>query len=53
MFCGVFGALALLISAPLYKLIAIGVLVVIVVGLLVLLSWRQRRLDTSRTAGDK
>jgi UDP-GlcNAc:undecaprenyl-phosphate GlcNAc-1-phosphate transferase len=52
-FCGVFGALALLISAPVYKLIALGALVVIVVGLLVLLSWRQRRLETSRTAGDK
>ncbi len=47
-FCGVFGALALFISAPLYKLIAIGVLVAIVVGLLVLLSWRQRRIEASR-----
>jgi UDP-GlcNAc:undecaprenyl-phosphate/decaprenyl-phosphate GlcNAc-1-phosphate transferase len=52
-FCGVFGALALLISAPLYKLIAIGVLVLIVVGLLVFLSWRQRRLEALRAAGGK
>jgi UDP-GlcNAc:undecaprenyl-phosphate GlcNAc-1-phosphate transferase len=43
-FCAVFGALALLISERVYKLIAIGVLVVIVAGLLALLSWRQRRL---------
>lgn len=43
-FCGVFGALALLISAPVYKLIAIGTLVMIVAGLLALLSWRQSRL---------
>ncbi len=50
-FCGVFGALALLISAPIYKLIAIGVLVVIVASLLVLLSWRQRRLEAERAAG--
>ena len=52
LFCGIFGALALLISAPVYKLIALGVLVVIVVGLLVLLSWRQRQRETSRAAGD-
>jgi UDP-GlcNAc:undecaprenyl-phosphate GlcNAc-1-phosphate transferase len=40
-FCAVFGALALIISAPAYKLIAIGVLGLIVVGILVLLSRRQ------------
>ena len=48
-FCGIFGALALLIPSPLYKLIAIGVLVLIVAGLLVLLSRRQRRLEAERT----
>jgi UDP-GlcNAc:undecaprenyl-phosphate GlcNAc-1-phosphate transferase len=47
-FCGVFGALALLISAPLYKLIAIGALVLIVVGLLALLSRRQRQIQSAR-----
>jgi UDP-GlcNAc:undecaprenyl-phosphate GlcNAc-1-phosphate transferase len=52
-FCGVFGALALLISAPLYKLIALGTLVLIVVGLLLLLNRRQRRLEAMRPAGDK
>jgi UDP-N-acetylmuramyl pentapeptide phosphotransferase/UDP-N-acetylglucosamine-1-phosphate transferase len=52
-FCGVFGALALLISAPLYKMIAIGMLVIIVVGLLALLSWRQRRLEKARPASGK
>jgi UDP-GlcNAc:undecaprenyl-phosphate GlcNAc-1-phosphate transferase len=51
-FCGVFGALALLISAPLYKLIAIGVLVLIVVGVLALLSRRQSQLAAKRAAGD-
>jgi len=49
-FCGVFGALALFISAPLYKLIAIGALVLIVAGLLALLSRRQRRLAADRAA---
>lgn len=52
-FCAVFGALALLISAPLYKLIAISVLGLIVVSLLVLLSWRQRRLEASRAGSGK
>jgi len=49
-FCGVFGALALFISAPLYKLIAIGALVLIVAGLLALLSRRQRRLAADHAA---
>jgi hypothetical protein len=40
-FCAVFGTLALVISAPLYKLIAIVVLGVVVVGLLVFLSRRR------------
>jgi len=47
-FCALFGALALLISAPVYKLIAIGVLVLIVVGLLLLLSRRQQRREAER-----
>jgi hypothetical protein len=37
-FCAVFGALALLISAPVYKLIAIGALGLIVVVVLLALS---------------
>lgn len=37
-FCAVFGALALLISAPIYKLLALGVLGVFVVGVLVMLT---------------
>ena len=45
-FCAVFGALALIISAPVYKLIAIGVLGLMVVGVLVLLSRRQSRRKT-------
>ena len=42
-FCAVFGALALIISAPAYKLIAISVLALMVIGILVLLSRRQSR----------
>jgi UDP-GlcNAc:undecaprenyl-phosphate GlcNAc-1-phosphate transferase len=53
-FCAVFGALALIISAPAYKLIAIGVLGLIVVGVLVLLSWRQSRRGPADTkTGEK
>ncbi len=52
-FCGVFGALALLIPSPLYKLIAIGVLVLIVVGLLALLTRRQKRLAAEHTTQAK
>ena len=52
-FCAVFGALALLTPSPLYKLIAIGVLVLIVVGLLALLSRRQKRLEAERTTQTK
>jgi UDP-GlcNAc:undecaprenyl-phosphate GlcNAc-1-phosphate transferase len=52
-FCGVFGALALLISAPVYKMIAIGALVIIVVSLLALLSWRQKRLEDARASSGK
>lgn len=37
-FCAVFGALALLISAPIYKLLALGVLGLLVVGVLVALT---------------
>jgi hypothetical protein len=37
-FCAIFGALALLISAPVYKLIAIGALGLIVVVVLLALS---------------
>jgi UDP-GlcNAc:undecaprenyl-phosphate GlcNAc-1-phosphate transferase len=47
-FCAVFGALALIISAPVYKFIAIGVLGLIVVGILVLLSRRQGQLTSGR-----
>lgn len=46
-FCAVFGALALLISAPIYKLIAIGILGVMVVGVLVLLNRKQKVQDSS------
>jgi len=42
-FCGVFGALALVISAPIYKLIAIGALGVIVVIVLLGLSRTRPR----------
>ncbi|MEP7358762.1 MAG: MraY family glycosyltransferase [Anaerolineales bacterium] len=42
-FCAVFGALALIISAPAYKLIALSVLGLIVVAILVLLSRRENR----------
>jgi UDP-GlcNAc:undecaprenyl-phosphate GlcNAc-1-phosphate transferase len=52
-FCGVFGALALLIPSPLYKLIAIGVLGLIVMGLLVLLSRKQKQLEAEHTAAGK
>jgi hypothetical protein len=38
----VFGALALLISAPIYKLIAMAVLGLMVVGVLVALSRKQK-----------
>jgi len=41
-FCAMLGALALIISAPLYKLIALGVLGVIVVGVLAVLSRKQK-----------
>lgn len=41
MFCGVFGALALLIAAPLYKLLALGALGLIVIVLLLALRRRQ------------
>jgi len=41
-FCAVFGALALFIPAPNYKLMAIGVLGLLVVGVLVMLSRRQK-----------
>src|SRR5689334_16233075 len=40
-FCAVFGTLALVISAPLYKLVAMGVLGLVVVGVLLLLSRRR------------
>ncbi len=40
-FCGVFGALALMIAAPLYKLITLGVLALIVIGVLAVLRRRQ------------
>lgn len=46
-FCAAFGALALLISAPIYKLIAIGILGVMVVGVLVLLNRKQKVQDSS------
>ena len=49
-FCAVFGTLALVISAPVYKLIAIAALGLIVVGVLAALSWRQRKRATE-TAG--
>jgi UDP-GlcNAc:undecaprenyl-phosphate GlcNAc-1-phosphate transferase len=45
-FCAVFGTLALVISAPVYKLIAIAALGLIVVGVLALLSWRQKKRAT-------
>jgi UDP-GlcNAc:undecaprenyl-phosphate/decaprenyl-phosphate GlcNAc-1-phosphate transferase len=41
LFCAVFGGLALLISAPVYKLLAIGMLGVIVVAVLAALRRRQ------------
>jgi UDP-GlcNAc:undecaprenyl-phosphate GlcNAc-1-phosphate transferase len=44
-FCAVFGALALLISAPTYKLIALGVLGLVVVGMLVILSRKEKAHD--------
>ncbi len=45
-FCAVFGALALLISAPIYKLLALGVLGLLVVGVLVVLT---RKDSSSKT----
>jgi len=42
-FCAVFGALALVISAPIYKLIALGILGVVVMGVLATLRVRQKR----------
>jgi UDP-GlcNAc:undecaprenyl-phosphate/decaprenyl-phosphate GlcNAc-1-phosphate transferase len=45
LFCAVFGALALLISARIYKLIAMGVLGLMVVGVLVALSRKQKIQD--------
>lgn len=49
-FCAVFGALALLISAPIYKLLALGVLGLLVVGVLVALTQKDsnaRKHDSS------
>jgi UDP-GlcNAc:undecaprenyl-phosphate GlcNAc-1-phosphate transferase len=40
-FCAVLGTLALVISAPLFKLVAIGVGILVVVGVLLVLSRRQ------------
>jgi UDP-GlcNAc:undecaprenyl-phosphate GlcNAc-1-phosphate transferase len=48
-FCAVFGALALFIPAPNYKLMAIGVLGLLVVAVLVMLSRRQK----SQTSNSK
>jgi len=48
-FCAVFGALALFIPAPNYKLMAMGVLGLMVVGVLVMLSRRQK----SQTSNSK
>jgi UDP-GlcNAc:undecaprenyl-phosphate GlcNAc-1-phosphate transferase len=47
-FCAVFGALALLISARIYKLIAMGVLGLMVVGVLVALN-RKRKIQASNS----
>ncbi len=44
-FCALFGALALLISSRIYKLIAMGLLGLLVVGVLVMLRRRQRGND--------
>jgi UDP-GlcNAc:undecaprenyl-phosphate/decaprenyl-phosphate GlcNAc-1-phosphate transferase len=40
-FCAVFGTLALVISSRIYKLIALGVLGVVVIGVLIMLSGKQ------------
>lgn len=45
-FCAVFGALALLISAPIYKLLALGVLGLMVVGVLTVLTGKDSSSDS-------
>ena len=40
-FCALFGVLSLLLTSRLYKLLALGILVAVVVGMLALLSKRQ------------
>lgn len=51
-FCAVFGALALFIPAPDYKLIALGVLGLIVVGVLVALSRKQKTQESNSKIQD-
>lgn len=52
LFCGVFGALALLISAPIYKLLALGVLGMLVVGVLVALTRQDSKPKIQDSSSD-